>query len=77
MNDSRDVISIAANHIEAGIKKYQGCIDAHLVQVVASAGLKFTPYRFNDGRILLVLPHNCAAFLYADSETLYKNLNLQ
>ncbi|MBS1683212.1 MAG: hypothetical protein JSS76_00545 [Bacteroidetes bacterium] len=76
MKNSKGVISITANHIEPGIKKYKGEIDAALHNIMKSAGLSFTPYLFNDGRVLLVLPNNTAAFLYASKEVLYETLSL-
>ena len=76
MGVKRQIKLIAAKHIEPGIQKYQGEIDIQLHTVIKSAGLNFTPYVFNDGRILLVLPHNMAAFLYPNKEVLYANLNL-
>lgn len=69
-------ILVAAKHIDAGIAKYGGIIDAHLQAVIDAAGLQYRTYRFNDGRILLVLPGNMAAFLYADEASLYQALSL-
>lgn len=76
MKDKKEVVPIAAKHIERGIQKYQGKIDTQLHTIIKAAGLGFTPYLFNDGRILLVLPNNTAAFLYPDRDVLYANLNL-
>jgi hypothetical protein len=76
MKDQKTVISIAADLIERGIKKYRGEIDPNLQSIIKSAGFGFTPYIFNDGRILLVLPNNTAAFLYANKEVLYEMLSL-
>ena len=76
MKDSKGVISIAANHIELGIKKYHGEIDTSLHNIMKSAGLAYTPYLFNDGRVLLVLPNNTAAFLYTSKDVLYETLSL-
>lgn len=72
----KDVIKVSADHLEAGIKKYKGELDAHLANIIKCAGLQYTPYTFNDGRILLVLPNNLGGFLYRDEDTLYKILNL-
>ena len=68
---------IAPHHIEPGIKKYQGVIDHHLQQLINNAKLEYTPYVFNDGRILLVMPCNLSAFLYANKEELYAKLSLE
>jgi hypothetical protein len=73
---SKDVITIDPAHIEAGIKKYEGVVDPHLKTLIQSAGLKYTPYKFKDGRILLVLPNNVAAVLYASQDMLYRILSL-
>jgi hypothetical protein len=68
------VVRVAPNHIDAGIKKYSGIIDAHLVSLLKSAGLNYTPYQFADGRILLVLPNNLGGLLYASREVAYNTL---
>ena len=67
---------IAPHHIQPGIKKDQGVVDKHLQQIIRNAHLEYTPYRFNDGRILLVMPGNLSAFLYANQEELYSKLSL-
>lgn len=72
----KEVIKVSAEHIDAGIKKYNGVLDAHLANVIKCAGLNYTPYAFSDGRILLVLPNNIGGFLYKDEGTLYATLNL-
>jgi hypothetical protein len=76
MSKKKIVIPIASKHIERGIKKYQGEIDTYLHTVIKAAGFGFTPYLLNDGRILLVLPNNTAAFLYPNKEVLFNTLNL-
>ena len=76
MNDKKGIVSVASKHIETGIKKYKGEPDAHLNAVIQNAGFSFTSYVFNDGRILLVLPNNIGAFLYADRDTLFDALDL-
>ena len=76
MKNKKGVVSVSPDHIEKGITKYGGVIDAHLTSLIKSAGLQYIPYQFNDGRILLVLPNNLAAFLYDDKETLYASLSL-
>jgi hypothetical protein len=77
MSDKKGIVSVAAKHIETGIKKYKGEPDARLNALISSAGFSYTSYVFNDGRILLVLPDNIGAFLYADKETVFKALDLQ
>ena len=73
--DDKKIITVAPNHIEAGIAKYGGQIDPHLSTLIKSAGLMYTPYLFTDGRILLVLPGNVSAFLYPDRDFLFATLN--
>lgn len=76
MKNNKGVVPVAPGHVEKGITKYGGVIDAHLTSLIKSAGLQYTPYLFNDGRILLVLPNNLGAFLYADKDTLFEALSL-
>jgi hypothetical protein len=76
MGDKKGIVSVAANHIQAGIKKYKGEPDAHLNAVIRNAGLSYTSFVFNDGRILLVMPDNLGAFLYADQDVLFEALDL-
>jgi hypothetical protein len=75
MSDKK-ILSIAVEHIEPGIKKYEGRVDTHLSAVIKAAGLSYTPYIFKDGRILLVMPSNSAAFLYPNQGILYDALSL-
>ena len=77
MKINKDIVSVSAIHIEAGIAKYGGVLDTNLADIIKYAGLQYTPYLFNDGRILLVLPKNVSAFLYKDKETLFQALSLE
>ena len=77
MKENKNVISIASTHIEAGIKKYEGKPDNQLNNIIKNAGLNYTSYVFNDGRVLLVLPDKVGAFLYKNQDTLFKSLNLE
>jgi hypothetical protein len=72
----KEVVVIDPMHIEVGIKKYEGTVDAHIESLIQSAGLQYKPYVFKDGRVLLVLPNKVAAILYASEEVLFKTLNL-
>lgn len=72
----KKVVKIGFQHIEPGILKYKGEIDKHLQGIITSAGLSYVPYRFNDGRYLLVLPEKLGGFLYADEETVFATLSL-
>lgn len=76
MGDKKEIVSVASKHIESGIKKYKGESDAHLNALLRNAGLNYTSYVFNDGRILLVMPNNLGAFLYADEEALFAAIDL-
>lgn len=67
---------MAPAHIEKGIAKYGGVVDAQLNSLIKAAGLQYTPYLFNDGRVLLVLPNSLGAFLYDDRDTMFEALNL-
>lgn len=76
MSNKKGIVSVAAKHIEAGIKKYKGEPNTGLNTLIHSAGFNYTSYVLCDGRILLVLPDNVGAFLYVDQETLFAALNL-
>lgn len=73
---SKPVVIVQSKHIALGIEKYQGKIDEHLQAIVKNAGYEYKTYMFNDGRILLVLPHEISALLYASKEALYAKLHL-
>ena len=76
MKNTKGVVLVARGHIEKGIAKYGGVIDTQLTSLIKSAGLQYTPYQFNDGRILLVLPNSLGGFLYDDRETMFAALSL-
>ena len=76
MNEKKGIVPIAAKHIEAGIKKYNGASDQKLNALIQTAGFNYSSYVFTDGRILLVLPGNIGGILYDDLDTLYKALDL-
>lgn len=73
---SNEVVKVKAEHIEPGIVKYKGRPDAHLNAILTKAGYEYTVYRFADNRILLVLPGQIAAFLYANEQVLFDKLSL-
>jgi hypothetical protein len=75
MSDKKVVI-VQNKHIALGIEKYQGKVDEHLQALVTSAGYEYKTYLFNDGRVLLVLPHEISALLYASKEVLYAKFQL-
>jgi hypothetical protein len=76
MSDKKEIVSVAVEHIDAGIKKYKGIPDVRLDGLIKSAGLNYTSYVFSDGRILLVMPNKIGAFLYADENILFQTLDL-
>lgn len=76
MRDKKGIVSVAAKHIEAGIKKYKGEPDIKLNILMQNAGFSYTSYVLCDGRILLVMPSNIGAFLYADRNVLFEALDL-
>jgi len=71
------IIAVAQKHIEPGIEKYGGKIDAHLQSLINNAGLAYSAYILRDGRVMLVMPHNISALLYPDKETLLEVLQLE
>lgn len=73
---AKDIIVVQKKHIQAGIDRYEGKPDTHLQQVLSNAGYDYKVYRFKDQRILLVLPHEISAVLYANDEILYSKLSL-
>ena len=76
MKNTKGVVTVAQGHIDKGIAKYGGVIDAQLTSLIKSAGLQYMPYLFNDGRILLVMPNNLGGFLYDDREAMLEALSL-
>lgn len=72
----KDIVIVQKKHIQAGIEKYQGKVDDHLQSILDNAGYDYKVYRFNDNRILLVLPMEISAVLYASEQVLYSKLSL-
>jgi|GEM_PF-474069 len=77
MNALKNIIRVKAQHIEPTIKKYQGKGNAQLFALLKKAGYNYTPYIFNDGRILLALPYNTCAFLYPNEKVVIEFLRLK
>lgn len=73
---AKEIVIVQEKHIEAGIEKYQGKIDEHLQGILDHAGYDYKVYRFNDNRILLVLPMQMSGVLYASEKILYSKLSL-
>ncbi|MEX0813181.1 MAG: hypothetical protein WD048_13265 [Chitinophagales bacterium] len=73
---SQEVIRVKPEHIEKGIQKYHAERDVELNAIINRHGFDYTVYRFQDGRVLLVLPHNISAFLYKNEDHLFDSLDL-
>lgn len=71
------IVKVRPEHIEKGIEKYGGVRDKYLNSLLLHADLQYTAYRFEDNRILLVLPNNLAAFLYENEDHFFYLLNLE
>jgi len=72
----RDILVIKKEHIQPGIKKYQGKIDSDLKALFATAGLEVDPFEFNDGRILVLYKGQQNGILYASKQILFNKLDL-
>lgn len=59
---------VQKRHIQAGIKKYEGRIDSVLQALIEHSALKYTPYRFQDGRYLLVYEGELYGLLFPDRQ---------
>ncbi len=73
----KSVVKVLAKDIQPLITAYNGITDVEIERLVKNAKLNYMSYLFEDGRILLVLPHNMGAFLYKDKETLFAALSLE
>ena len=72
----KKIQAVMAHHIEPGIAKYGGVVDTALQRHLQRSDCNFIPYKFTDGRYLLVQPEINCAFLYPDVETVYEKLVL-
>ena len=72
----KDLLVIKQEHIQPGIKKYNGVIDADLKELFTLAGLDVTPYQFSDGRILVIYKGQQNGILYASKQILFEKLDL-
>ena len=72
----KDLLVIKQEHIQPGIKKYNGVIATDLQELFALAGLTVDPYLFNDGRILVIYKGQQNGILYASKEVLFDKLDL-
>ena len=69
-----DKIMVLGKHVEPGLKKYKGRLDARIQRYIDESPLVYTAYRFEDNRILLVYENNLYAVLYRDEAVLMKEL---
>lgn len=68
---------VQKRHIQPGIKKYGGVIDQSLQQLLGHSDLKYTPYRFQDGRYMLVYEQELYGLLFADRSAVDQYLEEQ
>lgn len=76
MSSTRKIQPVPAQFIERGISKYNGVVDEELLRLLQRSECALVPYRFEDGRYLLVQPDTDFAFLYPDAEMVYEKLVL-
>ena len=76
MNQNK-IQPVASQFIERGIEKYNGVVDEVLQKQLRIADCNFVPYRFNDGRYLLVQPDINFGLLYPSIEVVYEKLVLE
>ena len=67
---------VAPQFIERGIEKYKGVVDEVLQKQLERSDCKFIPYRFMDGRYLLVQPDTNFGLLYPSIEVVHEKLVL-
>lgn len=68
------IIRVKSDHIQPGIEKYKGKIDAELQRHLINAKLEYIPYLFEDGRVLMVLEIMNTAFLYPSKKVVFETL---
>ena len=71
------ILPVASQFIQRGIDKYHGQVDTRLQKHLQRADCNYIPYRFKDGRYLLVQPDINFGFLYPDLDTVYEKLVLE
>jgi hypothetical protein len=76
MPSPKKIQPVPPQFIQRGIEKYSGEVDESLKKHLEHSDCAFVPYRFADGRYLLVQPETNFAFLYPDLETVYEKLVL-
>lgn len=68
---------VQGKYIVKGIKKYKGTLDTELNAILLKAGLPYKPYKFEDGRVLLVNDILNFGFLYSNKEEVFISLVLE
>lgn len=76
MKNTKDIVIVRKEHIEPGIKKYDGRVDENLKKLFTLSGIEVTPYLFADGRVLLLYPNQENGILYASTDILFQKLDL-
>ncbi|MCB0706699.1 MAG: hypothetical protein KDC34_15395 [Saprospiraceae bacterium] len=74
MQKHPDRTFVHQQHLEKGIEKYKGAIDAPLLELLTRSDWKYTPYRFADQRILLVYEDRLFGILYKNETALHAHL---
>jgi hypothetical protein len=73
----KKIQAVAGKFIDRGIEKYKGVVDNTLLSHLKRSDCNFVPYKFEDGRYLLVQPDINCGFLYPDLDTVYAKLVLE
>ena len=74
LNITNRMQPILQHHIEPGIAKYKGKEDGYLQVLLDTANMQYTPYVFEDGRIMLVNPKREFGLLYDSEEELLEGI---
>ena len=73
MSDHK-ILKVKQEHIQPGIEKYKGKLDAELQRHLKNAELDYLPYVFEDGRVMMVLEMMEIAFLYPNKQAVFETL---
>lgn len=66
---------VLSKHIDKGIERYKGLLANDLQIHLENIAWSFIPYRFEDGRIMLVYADKSFALLYTSEEALYQDMD--
>lgn len=75
--EDKKVVLVKEKYIDRAIEKYKGEIDQSLEAVLTNGGLTFTPYVFQDNRVLLVSASKTFGLLYPSKNVLFEFVNLE